>query len=172
MLVFVLQRKHYGVAKALIAKGNGRPDDVLEAVGRTGQVDLIQAALDKGKPGQPALDRAYESALDRKQDAIAELLKKAGAQPPAPAVQVDAKVLDSYAGAYKSEQFPLEMKVFAKEGKLYLQAAGQPEFGPKAKSSTSFEFAPARIEIEFDSPGAFTLKQSGTIMKFKKVVTP
>ncbi len=171
MLAFVLQRKHYGVAKALIAKGSGSPDDLLETVGRTGNAELLQVALEKGKPSQPALDKAYELALDRKQDAVADLLKKAGAQPPAPPVQVDTKVLDAYVGAYKSDQFSLELKVFVKDGKLYLQPPGQPEFAPKAKSPTTFEFAPARMEIEFDSNDSFTVKQSGTIVKFKKAVS-
>jgi hypothetical protein len=171
MLAFVLQRKHYGVAKALIVKGGGSPDENLEAVGRTGNTELLQAVLEKGKPSQPSLDRAYEMALDRKQDAVAELLKKAGAQPPAPAVQVDAKVLESYAGTYKSEQLPFDIKVFIREGKLYLQATGQPELAPKAKSPTVFEFAPARLEVEFDSAGSFMLKQGGTNNRFKKAVT-
>jgi Ankyrin repeats (3 copies) len=171
MLVFVLQRKHYAVAKELIAKGGGRPDDVLAAVSGSGNVDLLQVALEK-KPSQSALDKAYEAALDKKQAAVTELLKKAGAQPPAPAVQVDAKVLESYAGTYKSEQFPVDLKVSVKDGKLYMQAVGGQEFAPKAKSPTAFEFAPARMEIEFDSVDTFTLIQSGTIMKFKKVVKP
>jgi ankyrin repeat protein len=111
MLGFVLQRKHYGVAKMLIAKGADSADENLSAVARTGNLDLVQAVLDKGKPSQSALDKSYESALDQKQSEIAELLKKAGAQPPAPPVQVDAKVLESYAGTYKSEQFPLDVKM-------------------------------------------------------------
>ena len=172
MLGFVLQRKHYGVAKMLIAKGAGSPDENLSAVAGTGNVELVQAVLDKGKPSQSALDKSYETALERKQSEIAELLKKVGAQPPAPPVQVDAKVLESYAGAYKSEQFPLDIKVFAKDGKLFMQAAGQPEFAPKAKSSTVFEFAPARLEVEFDSASTFTLKQNGMNFKYTKVVTP
>src|SRR5712691_5420807 len=133
MLGFVLQRKHYGVAKMLIAKGAGSLDENLSAVTRTGNLELIQAVLDKGKPSQSALDQNYEIALERKQSEVAELLKKVGAQPPAPPVQVDAKVLESYAGTYKSEQFPLEIKVVVKEGNLYIQAAGQPELAPKAK---------------------------------------
>jgi hypothetical protein len=171
MLVFVLQRKHYGVAKMLIAKGAGSPDENLSAVAGTGNLELVQAVLDKGKPSQSALDKTYEIALDRKQSETADLLKKAGAQPPAPPAQVDAKVLESYAGAYKSEQFPLEIKVFVKDGKLYIQAAGQPEFAPKAKSPTVFEFAPARLEVEFDSASSFTLKQGGANFKYKKAVT-
>ena len=172
MLAFVLQRKHYGVAKELIAKGGGNPDETLEAVARAANVELIHAVLDKGKPSQSALDRAYEAALDRKQAAVAELLQKAGAQPPTPAVQVDAKVLESYAGVYKSEQLPIDIKVFIKEGKLYLQGTGQPEFAPKAKSAKVFEYAPGRLQVEFDSAGGFTLKQAGTDYQFKRAVTP
>jgi hypothetical protein len=171
MLAFVLQRKHYGVAKELIAKSSGSPDDILAAVAGSGNADLLQLALEK-KPSQPALDKTYEVALDRKQAAVADLLQKAGAQPPAPAVQVDPKVLESYAGVYKSEQLPLDIKVFIREGKLYLQATGQPELAPKAKSPKVFEFAPARLEVEFDSAGSFTLKQGGANYQFKKAVTP
>lgn len=170
MLAFVLQRKHYGVAKELIGKGTGSPDEILGVVAGTGNADLLQVALEK-KPSQSALDRAYEAALDRKQAAVAELLQKAGAQPPAPPVQVDAKVLESYAGLYKSEQLPMDIKVFIREGKLYLQGTGQPEFAPKAKSAKVFEFAPARLEVEFSSAESFTLKQGGTNYQFKKAVT-
>ena len=168
MLAFVIMRKHYDVAKLLISKGSGPIDETLAGVAGTGNIELIQAVLDKGKPSQSALNKAYESALERKQTPVAELLKKAGAEEPAPPVQVDPKILESYAGTYKSEQFPLDIKVSVKEGKLYLQATGQPEFAPKAKSPTMFEFAPARLELEFDSPDTFTLKQGGGNIKFKK----
>jgi hypothetical protein len=173
MLVFVLQRKHYGIAKELIAKGGGSPDENLEVVGRTANVELIQAVLDKGKPSQSALDKAYEAALDRKQAAVAELLQKAGAQAPASSVEVDTKVLESYAGTYKSEseQIPTDIKVFSREGKLYLQGTGQPEIALKARSPTIFEFARARLEVEFDSASSFTFKQGGTSYRFKKAVT-
>jgi hypothetical protein len=171
MLIFVLQRKHFGVAKALIEKGSGNTDDMLPAVAGTGQAELVQTVLDKGKPSQGALDKTYELALDQKRLEVAELLKKAGAQPPAPPFEVDAQVLASYAGTYKSDQLPLEIKVFVKEGKLGMQATGQPEFVPKAKSATVFEFAPARLVVEFDSPESFTLKQGGNNYKFKKAAT-
>jgi ankyrin repeat protein len=172
MLAFVLQRKHYGVAKLLIARGNGSADDTLTAVAASNNVELVQAVLDKGKPSQASLDKTYEAALERKQASVAELLKKAGAHDPAPAVQVDAKVLESYAGTYKTEQIPLDIKVFVREGKLFLQATGQPELAPKPKSATVFEFAPAQLVVEFDSDASFTLKQGGGNFKFKKVVTP
>ena len=172
MLSFVLMRKHYETAKLLIAKGNGSPDDNLMTVASAGNADVVQAVLDKGKPNQASLDKAYEMATYRKQTAVAELLKKAGAQEPAPDMPVDVKVLESYAGAYKSDQIPIDIKVFVKEGKLYLQGSGQPEFAPKAKSATMFEFAPAQMQVEFDSATSFTMKQGGTSFKFKKAVTP
>jgi hypothetical protein len=170
MLAFVLQRKHYAVAKMLIPKAASSPDENLAAVAGAGRADLVQTVLESGKPSQASLDKTYEMALDRKQTEVAELLKKAGAREPAPPVVVDAAVLESYAGAYKTDQIPLDIKVFVKEGKLYVQATGQPEFAPKPLSASRFEFAPARLEVEFDSAGGFTLKQGGQTIKFSKVV--
>ena len=90
------------------------------------------------------------------------------ARPAKPAVAVDAKTLESYSGTYKSEQIPLDIKVSAREGKLFLQATGQPEFSLQAISATQFEFAAAGIVVEFDSPASFTLKQRGVNSKFTK----
>jgi ankyrin repeat protein len=171
MLDFVLQRKHYAVAKLIVAKGNDKPDEDLKAVVDSGEADLVQAVLEKAKPSQSTLDSAYEAALAGNKKDIAELLKKAGAQEPAPPIVVDAKVLESYAGTFKTESIPLDIKVFVKDGKLYLQATSQPAFAPKPKSPTVFVMAAYNLEVEFDSPSSFTLKQGGQSFKFKKVVT-
>jgi hypothetical protein len=170
MLAFVIQRKHWGVAKLLAGKATN-PDETLASVASSGRPELVQALLDHGKPSQAALDKAYENALEQKKSDIAELLKKAGAHEPAPPVVVDFPVLESYAGNYKTEQLPLEIKVFVKEGRLYLQATGQPELGLKSLSATRFSFAPAQLEIEFDSADSFSLKQGGGNFKFKKAVS-
>ncbi|HLY20717.1 MAG TPA: ankyrin repeat domain-containing protein [Bryobacteraceae bacterium] len=170
ILIFVLERKHYSVAKMLIAKGSGKVDDELKEVADTDQTDLVQAVIQKGQPSQKVLDAIYEGALDRKKTAVAELLKKAGAHEPPPAVAVDAKVLESYAGTYKTEQIPLDIKVFVKEGKLYLQATGQDSFSPKPKSATVYEYREFGVVVEFDSASSFTLKQGGGAFKFKKAV--
>ena len=170
ILDFTLQRKHYDVAKILVGKVTGTPDDELAAVAEAKNADLVEAVLAKGNVGQLALDKAYETALDQKQTGIADLLKKAGAHEPAPPVVLDAKLLESYAGTYKTDQMPLDIKVFVKDGKLYLQATGQPEFAPKPKSPTLFEFAQYQLQIEFESAGSFTLKQGGKEFKFKKAV--
>jgi hypothetical protein len=170
MLMFVLSRKHYGVAKMLVAKNTASPDENLQAVSGTGNPELVQAVIDKGKPTQPALNRAYEAAIEAKQEPVMEILKKAGAQPPAPPVEVDPKALESYTGDFKSEQIPLSIKVSTKDGKLSIQATGQPALPMKTRTATTFEFTPAQIVIEFDSPSTFTLKQAGMTFKFKKAV--
>jgi hypothetical protein len=172
MLDFTVQRKHYAVAKLLVQKGAGNPDDNLRLAVSVSNADLVQAVLEKGKLGQEALDGSYEMALTGKQTAIAEMLKKAGAHEPAPAPELDSKVLESYTGTYKSEQLPLDIKVLVKDGKLFLQAAGQPEFAPKPKSATLFEFAPAQLQVEFGSADRFVLKQRGQNYVYRKAVTP
>ena len=171
LLDFVLERKHYAVAKMIIVKGSGNADEQLKEVADAGQADLVQAVLEKGKPGQPALDSAYEGALAENKKDVAELLKKAGAHEPAPPIVVDAKVLESYVGTFKTETLPLDIKVSVKEGKLYLQATGQDAFAPKPKSPTVFVMAAYNLEVEFDSATSFTLKQGGQTFKFKKAVT-
>jgi len=168
VLDFVLERKHYDVAKLLIAKSSTSVDKLLPDVAGSGNVEMVKLVLDKGKPSQAVLDKAYAGALEGKETAVADVLRKAGADEPAAALQVDPKVLESYVGTYKTENFPLDIKVSVKEGKLVMQATGQPEFVPKATSPTVFEFAPANIVIEFDSPTSFTLKQGGMNLKFKK----
>jgi hypothetical protein len=171
MLAFVLQREHYAVAKMLILKGTKTPDEDLQGVAGTGKADLVQALLDTSKPSQAALDKTYEAALQQKQTEVAAVLKKAGAHEPVPPVAVDLKVLESYAGNYKSGGLPIEIKVFVKDGSLYMQATGQSEFPLKPKSATVFEFPAAQIVVEFDSASSFTLKQGGQNYAFKKAVT-
>jgi hypothetical protein len=170
MLGFVIQRKHWGVAKMLVAKP-ANPDQTLGEVAGAGRADLVETVLTTSKPSQSALDQAYESALEGKKADVAGLLKKAGANDPAPPATVDAAVLASYAGTYKSEQMPLEIKVSIKEGKLYGQATGQGEFPTKTLSATRFAFTAAQLELEFEGADAFTLKQGGQSFKFKKVVS-
>jgi hypothetical protein len=172
MLVFILSRSHYGIAKLLLQKWTSAPDLILPQLLQTGNADLVGTLLDNSKPSQAAIDSAYENALQLKQTELAAMLKKAGAHEPSPASKVDPKVLESYAGTYKSAGIPLDIKAFVKDGVLYMQATGQGEFALRAKSPTVFEFAPAQIVVEFDSASSFTLKQGGGSYVFKKEVTP
>lgn len=150
----------------------GAPDALLASVAETGNADLVKAVLDVTKPSQKAIDAAYEHALEQRRAEAAAVLKKAGAQEPAPAFKADPKVLESYAGDYRSDNFPLTIKLFVKDGNLYMQAAGQSEFPLKALSATEFEFKTAGVQVGFASDGSFTLKQAGRSYLFKRVVHP
>jgi len=161
-----------GSRKGYIGLSDGKAVRIAMVRSGTLDEDLVQAVLAKGQPGQAALDSAYEGALAKNQKDVADLLKKAGAHEPPPPVVVEAKVLESYVGTYRSEQLPFDIKLFVKEGKLYMQATGQPEFAPKAKSATVFEYPPYHLKFEFDSASSFISKQGESSIKFKKVVTP
>ena len=150
----------------------GAPDPLLASVAATGKADLVQALLDVAKPSPKAIDDAYERALEGKRGEVAAVLKKAGAQEPAPVFKTDPKVLEGYAGNYKSDNFPLAIRVFVKDGTLFMQAAGQSEFPLKARSATEFDFKAAGVEVAFASDGSFTLKQGPGSRLFKKVENP
>ena len=168
MLAFVMQRKHFDIAKLLIAKSTGKLDETFSGVASSGNAELIEAVLARGKVSQDVLNKAYESALTRSQKAAAEVLKKAGAEEPKAAAAVDAKVLESYTGSYKSETLPLEIKIFVKDDQLYAQAAGQPELRLKAETPAKFVFAPAQIVLEFGGADTFVLKQAGQTYTYSK----
>ena len=150
----------------------GAPDPLLASAAETGKADLVQALLEVVKPSQRAIDDAYERALQQKRAEMAAVLKKAGAQEPAPAFEADPKVLEGYAGNYRADTVPLTIKVFVRDGNLFMQAAGQSEFPLKARSATQFEFKAAGVEVTFVPDGSFTLKQGPASYVFKKAMYP
>ena len=149
----------------------GAPDPLLASMAETGKAELVQALLDVTKPSQKAIDDAYEHALEQKRAEVASVLKKVGAQEPPPAFKTDPKVLESYVGDYKSDTVPLTIKVFVKDGNLFMQASGQSELALRARSATQFEFKAAGVLVEFASDGSFTLKQGPGTFLFKKVAS-
>ncbi|RXJ74640.1 serine hydrolase [Veronia nyctiphanis] len=77
-------------------------------------------------------------------------------------VDVAVEVLKGYEGTYSSPTFPLDLKVFVKDGKLMAQATGQGAFLLSASSPTTFTFNKAGIEINFDAASEqLTLSQGG-----------
>jgi Ankyrin repeats (3 copies) len=159
-------RKHVAVVKLLLARSTDF-DRNLDSVVSLRNPELVAAVLAAGRPSQGALDRGLERAS---RDAeIAALLRAAGAQPPSSGARVDARVLESYAGVYRSEAAPYTIKVSARDGRLYVQATGQAEFAPRAKSATTFEYAQGRIELAFGAPGALVLRKAGQTLHFRRV---
>src|ERR1022692_823551 len=56
LLDFVLERRHHAGAQIIIVKGSAKAADKLKEAADAAQPDLVQAVLENGKPGQPALD--------------------------------------------------------------------------------------------------------------------
>ncbi|GHB72051.1 serine hydrolase [Persicitalea jodogahamensis] len=85
------------------------------------------------------------------------------------AVAVDKDVLRSYEGTYAAPDFPLEIKVFVQDGKLFGQATGQGAFPLTAYSDTDFGFEVAKIEMNFfekDGQKAFHFSQGPSRFDF------
>jgi len=166
---FAMMRKHHDVVKLLLTKKAVDPDPSFVSMVTNARADIVQAAIDTGKVKPETLTRGLELATDQKKNDIVEILQKAGAKPPEPAMVIDAKILESYTGTYKTDQFPLEIKAWVRDGKLMMQVTGQPEFTPRPKSEKIFNFAAVGAEFEFQNADTFTLKQGGFTGVFKKV---
>ena len=141
--------------------------DKLQASGNAELVKGLSETDVDANSENPDLDKLGRGSAEAAHDLL-QLLKKAGAHEPAPPAAVDPRVLESYAGTYNADQIPLDIKVFVKDAKLYLQATGRPEFAPKPKSATIFEYPQYQLEVEFESAVSFILKQAGREFKFNK----
>jgi len=87
-------------------------------------------------------------------------------------IAVDVSTLKQYEGLYTAASFPLDIKVFEKETKLFAQATGQPAFPLKAVAKDEFTFSSAGITIKFlKTDKGFTqmkFDQAGLKVEFEK----
>lgn len=84
-------------------------------------------------------------------------------------VKVAESVLKSYEGLYKNQNFPLDINIFVRDGKLFGQATGQGAFPLSSISETVFEFSQAGIKMIFEPKnGTMKFSQGETQVLFKK----
>ncbi|HEX6719892.1 MAG TPA: ankyrin repeat domain-containing protein [Pyrinomonadaceae bacterium] len=170
-MTWALQNDHIDVVRLLAQKGADGIDDVLMAGVQQNQEELVKIALDSKALKPDALTTALAlSSMNEKTASITEMLKKAGAQPP---LQVDAAILQSYAGQYKSDTGP-QATVTVKDGKLYvagftrdaqpLIALDNTTFRPIAFSGFTFIF-----NVEAGKVTSLTFKNPQTTMQMKRV---
>jgi hypothetical protein len=134
-LYWATSKGHTGVVRAILARSAEDAGDVLLSGIRSGNAEMTSAALEAGKIPAETLTAALVAAgSDAKNAPVAELLRKAGAQPP-PAV--DAGVLQSYAGKYRGDPGP-EINVELKDGKLVGTGVGGPPLTLFALDQTTF----------------------------------
>src|SRR5262249_52303344 len=130
------------------------------------------AILDTGKVKEEALTKAL-AATPAKHTAVVELLKKAGAKPPAPSTEaaVDPDLLAAYAGSYRSDN--QDVKIAVEEGKLTAQFGAGPANKLQAIDKVSFKSADGAVTIIFrresDKVTGLTVKFDKTEIVFRRV---
>ena len=169
-MTWALDNNHFGVVKLLLDKDGGDIDSVLMQGTRENNAELVKIALDQGGATAPTLTAALAVAsADEKAAAIAEMLKKAGAQPP---LQVEAAILQTYVGKYRGEPGP-EIAITFKDGKLFaavgrdtvpLMALDQTTFRPLAFPGITLVF-----NREADKIASMTFKQGQNTSQLKRI---
>jgi hypothetical protein len=167
---WALQKGHTGVVRAILAKSAEDAGDVLLTGARSGNAEMVSAALETGKVPAETLTAALVAAgSDEKKASIAESLRKAGAQPP-PAV--DAATLQSYAGKYRGDPGP-EITIEVKDGRLVGTGGGGPltlfpldqtTFRPAEFDGATFTF-----KVEAGKVTGIELKQGTNTRLLKRV---
>lgn len=122
---WALQNDHLDVVRLLLEKGAEGADDVLMSGVQEGKEDVVKMALDNAKIKPESLTAALAFSMNANTTAITDLLKKAGATPPA---EIDVATLQTYVGKYKGETGP-EVTFSVKDGK-FLVAGFTPQPQP------------------------------------------
>ena len=170
-MTWALSNDHPETVRALLEKDTGSVSDVLMTGVREGKDAYVEMALARGGVKPETLTVALVAASnDKDKAAIAELLKKAGAQPPP---EIDAATLQSYIGRYKSEQGN-EFAISVRDGKLFATPAGPGSLPMMPIDKTTFRpLAFDGLILSFtvtgDKVAALTLKQGTNNTVFKKL---
>ncbi|MET0649298.1 MAG: ankyrin repeat domain-containing protein [Pyrinomonadaceae bacterium] len=169
-LYWATDKGHTGVVRAILAKSAEGAGEVLLTGIRTGNAEMTSAALETGKVPAETLTAALVSAgTDEKKAPLAELLKKAGAQPPP---EVDAATLQSYVGKYKGEPGP-EINVTVKDGKLIGTAGNQPivlmAVDQKTFRPVEFDGIVLTFKVEAGKVTGLDFKQGANTTPLKRV---
>jgi ankyrin repeat protein len=173
-MTWALDNDHVETVRALLEKDSDSVGDVLMTGVREGKDAYVEMALARGGVKPETMTAALAAASnDKDKTAIAERLRKAGAQPPP---EIDAATLQSYVGRYKPEQGG-EIAISVKDGKLFATPANQGALAMMAIDKTSFRpIAFDGLTISFtmtgDKASGLTLKQGTTNTVFKKVEDP
>jgi hypothetical protein len=171
-MTWALDKGHVEAIRALLAKNADDAGDVLSTGARGGNAALVRVALDQGGLKPESLTGALVAATEAgdKGVEIVEMLKKAGAQPPA---EVDAATLQTYVGRYKGTQGP-ELVFSVKDGKLIAAPTGQQPLPMYALDKTTFK--PAAFDgitiiftPEAGKVNGFTLKQGPATIPYTRV---
>ena len=87
--------------------------------------------------------------------------------------EIEVDKLDSYSGTYGIENFPLELVVYTKNNKLYMDVMGQESFELNAVGVDKFKLEEAGVELKFNiEERAVRFKQGPFERVLKKLEKP
>ena len=169
-MTWALDNDHFEIVKLLLQKDRSEVDDVLMSAVRGNSADLVKIALDIGGATPATMTAALAmSTANDKGAAIADMLKKAGAQPP---LQVDAAILQTYAGRFKGEPGP-DLTITVKDGKLFASLGREAQPLMALDKTTFRPLAFPGITLVFNSEGdkvtSMTFKQGSNTSQLKRV---
>jgi hypothetical protein len=176
-LRWAAQKSRLEIMRLLLDKGAKSPEMVLAMGSQMGNAQFVKMALDvsKGSLNKGAMSNALQVATRANKTEIVDMLKAAGAvMPEAPkVVELDASVLQSYAGTYLGGRGGTEFEfVFIVKGKGLSGAFGpQPSLTYLPSDQTHFHAVEVNgINLEFKPPDGLTLTQGSAVIDFKKKV--
>jgi ankyrin repeat protein len=118
-LTWALEKKNKEITALLISKGVD-PSQALRQSIQSGDKEMLQLVLDKGKTTQEMLGDALQLAENAKKTEIIEALKAKGAK--IVVYEVDAETLNGYVGSYSDGSNAIDFLM--KEGKLTFSQSG------------------------------------------------
>ena len=114
---WAVSKNHVAIVKLLLEKGANSKQIVMRSAINEEKPDIIRMLLEMGGFKPEEMTDFLTLAERNKKAEIAEILKKAGAQPkPKVEYKVEPEKLKSYEGRFKSDQFEMIVKI--KDGKL------------------------------------------------------
>lgn len=168
---------HVEVVTLLLDKGASSLDLALLTATQENHPKLVQALLKREGIKPEGLNQAYAAALEGEATEIAEMLKQAGATPPppkspAPEVKVDPRILQGYAGLYRSAD-GREYTVIFKDGQLSGWDLRQFSFVLTPIDSTSFRIGAGNAIMSFtlenEKVAGMTVKQGPSTLSYRRV---
>jgi outer membrane protein assembly factor BamB len=176
-LSWAVSKGHLDIAKLLVDAGAEDADTALLAAAQKGNLDLAQAALKSAKLKPAALDKALAAAPKTNAELI-ELLTKAGAKAADPSAKVTVKVapevLQSYVGAYRSDELVSQVNIALLKDRLQVKAGVFPIFTLSPIDDVKFQAAESDlVTITFvkdkDRVTGFVQKSGTTETAYKRI---
>jgi outer membrane protein assembly factor BamB len=175
-LTWALGRKRWDIVQALVAAGSTQAEVALRSAVQARQTETVRTLLEKTKLGESALTSVLAAAPTDKPE-IADLLKKAGAKPPAakPAEKKgpppDEVALRAFAGNYEHPAGS-EVVIHLEGGKLRLKQDSRDPLTLTPLDANTFKpetgTAPLSFQRDGDKVTGFVIKSGENTVTFRR----